>query len=315
MPTIDEKRVYTDNSGVETVFLAAELGVVAVSVSDDLIGEFGVVHRCRARDVATAGALVAVATDEDVLLADRSAADESDDTEESGDAEAGAAVANDRDLDFAATGFGPATAVGFDGDTLLAGDDEGRVEMGAVKGSDAAWADVGTAAPVRAIDGRLVAAADGAYRVGSAGLTHAGLDDARDVDAEPLVATGSGLYKLGNGWMDVLDGPVDAVDAAGKRGLAVRDGILYERAGTDDAEIGRVETGDTENGRAGTGDTDGDDTWAESPLPIDGDVVAVTHGVDASYAVTAEGTIAVRLPGEEWRHRELGVRDVAAAAV
>ncbi|WP_049986678.1 HVO_0234 family beta-propeller protein [Halobellus rufus] len=292
MPTIDEKRVYTDNSGVETVFLATELGVVAVSVSDDLIGEFGVVHRCRARDVATAGALVAVATDEDVLLADRSA---------TGAAEGGA-DGTDRDLDFAATGFGPATAVGFDGDALLAGDDEGRVGRIDADSDEPTWEAVGTAAPVRGIDGRLVAAADGVYRVGDAELAHAGLDDARDVDAEPLVATGSGLYKLGNGWMDVIDGPVDAVDAAGERGLAVRNGVLYSRAETGGGESGSNEVGDA-------------DAWIESPLPIEGDVVAVTHGVDASYAVTAEGTLAVRLPGEDWRHRELGLRDVAAAAV
>ena len=297
MPTIDEKRVYTDNSGIETVFLAAELGVVAVSVSDDLIGEFGIVHRCRARDVATAGPLVAVATDEDVLLAERGG----------GSTDGGNDPESDRDLDFAATGFGPAAAVGFDGDTLRAGDDEGRVGRCDASGTEPAWEDVGTgtAAPVRAIDGPLVAAADGVYRIGSAGLTNAGLDDVRDVDAEPLVATGSGLYKLGNGWMDVLDGPVDSVDATGKRGLAVRDGALYSR----------VDGGDSERGGEGADDGNGDGAWAESPLPIEGNVVAVTHGVDASYAVTAEGTLAVRLPGEGWRHRELGVRDVASAAV
>ncbi|WP_144905042.1 HVO_0234 family beta-propeller protein [Halobellus captivus] len=284
MPTIDEKRVYTDNSGVERVFLAAELGVVAVSVSDDLIGEFGVAHRCRARDIATAGPLVAVATDEDVLLANRTDADSAD-----------GATDGNRGLDVAETGFGPATAVGFDGETLLAGDAGGRVgrvDVADATGSEPQWTDAGsTAGAVRAIDGPLVAAGDGVYRLGAAGLAHAGLDDARDVDAEPLVATGTGLYKLGNGWMDVIDGPVDAVDAAGGRGLAVSDGVLYERTGDDG------------------------DTWDEASLPVDGDVVAVTHGTDAAYAVTAGGTLAVRLPGEEWRHRELGVRDVAAAAV
>ena len=309
MPTIDEKRVYTDNSGTETVLLATGLGVVSVSVSDDLIGEFGVVRRCEARDVATAGSLVAVATDEDVLLAARTSTNE--------EADSGTSTATP-EIDFAETGFGPATAVGFDGGTLFAGDENGRVARSDGEGSwssdsdhsgggddgdgteSAAWADVGTTGSVRAIDGGLVAADDGVYRVGSGGVTHAGLDDARDVDAEPLVATGAGLYKLGNGWMDVLEGSVEAVDAIEERGLAAVDGALYAR-GLDSGE-----TGDASDER---------DRWVEEKLPVDGDVVAVTHGVEASYAVTADGALAVRLPGDEWRYRELGVRDVAAATV
>ncbi|MDQ2056001.1 hypothetical protein [Halobellus sp. H-GB7] len=289
MPTIDEKRVYTDNSGTETVYLATGLGVVAVSVSDDLIGEFGVAERCHARDVATAGPLVAVATDEDVLVADRSAAD--------GDA---ASTAGPSDaLDFAATGFGPATAVGFDAGALLAGDEEGRIGRcaapdDAASDADATWTEVGSAGAVRAIDGGLVAAADGVYRVDDSGATHAGLNDARDVDAEPLVATGSGLFKLGNGWMDVLSDPVDAVDAVGPRAHAVSEGTLYARDPDADTH---------------------EEAWHEEALPIDSDVVAVTHGAESSYAVTADGTLAVRLEGDEWRHRGLGVRDVAAAAV
>ena len=317
MPTIDEKRVYTDNTGTETVYLASGLGVVAVSVSDDLIGEFGVAHRCRARDVATAGALVAVATDEDVLLAAR---DDGGDTEEGSTETSGGG--SDRDLDFRSTGFGPATAVGFDGETLLAGDESGRVARVEDVETDDGWGEIGTATAVRAIDGRLVAAEDGVYRVGRGGLTHAGLDDARDVDDEPLVATGSGLFKLGNGWMDVLDGPVDAVDAAGARGLAVRSGTLYSRVSDVDA----VGSDDSGGGAGSGGSTDGAgsveavdgsdaDAWEATSLPVPGDVVAVSHGREAAYAVTGDGTLAVRLPGEEWRHRELGVRDVAAAAV
>ena len=290
MPTIDEKRVYTDNSGTETVYLATGLGVVAVSVSDDLIGEFGVAERCHARDVATAGPLVAVATDEDVLVADRSAAD----------GDASSAPGPSDALDFAGTGFGPASAVGFDAGALLAGDEEGRIgrcaapsDAASDKG-DATWTDVGSAGAVRAIDGGLVAAADGVYRVDDSGATHAGLDDARDVDAEPLVATGSGLFKLGNGWMDVLSDPVDAVDAVGSRALAVSEGTLYARDRDADAD---------------------EEAWHEEALPVGGDVVAVAHGAASSYAVTADGTLAVRLGDDEWRHRGLGVRDVAAAAV
>ncbi|MBB6646949.1 HVO_0234 family beta-propeller protein [Halobellus ruber] len=285
MPTIDEKRVYTDESGTETVYLASGLGVVAVSVSDDLIGEFGVAHRCRARDVATAGPYVAAATDEDVFVCDRRAAAD-------GGPDTGSA--------FSATGFGPATAVGFRDGALLAGDDDGRVgraevdpeAVGDGTPADAAWTALGTVGAVRAIDGDFVAAADGAHQVGDSGLRPVGLDDARDVDGEPLVAAASGLYKLGNGWMDVAPGPAAAVDAADGRGLAVCDGDLYAR----EPDAGE---------------------WVAAAPPFDADatVVAVTHGAEAAYAVTAAGRLAVRVPGAGWRDRDLGVREVAAAAV
>lgn len=278
MPTIDEKRVYTQKSGAETVYLASGLGVVSVAVSDDLIGEFGVRHRCRAHDVATAGPLVAAATDDDVLVCDRRA-----DGEETG-AEAGDGA------EFEPTGFGPTTAVGFRDGTLLAGDGDGRVaRLGSADDAEnSAWEELGTTGAVRAVDGDFLAAADGAYQISSDGLRPVGLNDARDVDAEPLVATGSGLYKLGNGWMDVRPEPTTAVDAAGGRGLAVCDGDLLARS---------------------------DGAWTDAGLGVDADIAAVTHGVEAAYAVTESGRLAVRLPGSEWRDRSLGVGTVAAATV
>lgn len=290
MPTIDEKRVYTDASDTETVYLASGLGVVSVSVSDDLIGEFGMLHRCHARDIATDGPYVAVATDEGVLVYDRRA-----------DATADARAGEEGGAGFTATGFGPAAAVGFREGALLAGDSDGRVgriDLGdseAVAGEGTAgteWTDLGTVGAVRAVDGDFVAAADGVHQVGASGLRPVGLDDARDVDAEPLVAAGSGLYKLGNGWMDVAPGPATAVDAAGERGAAVCDGDLRARA-------------------VGVGE------WTVTEPPFDGDttIVAVAHGAEATYAVTEAGRLAVRLPGGEWRDRNLGVREVAAAAI
>ena len=283
MPTIDEKRVYTDESGTETVYLATGLGVVSASVSDDLIGEFGVVRRGRARDVATAGPYVAAATDDDVLVYDRRVdADAADDRAGS-------------DGGFVATGFGPATAVGFREGAVVAGDDGGRV--GQCNPDDAAaagaeWTDLGRVDAVRAVDGGFVAAADGVHRIGDSGLRPVGLDDAHDVDAEPLVAAGSGLYALGNGWMRRLEGTATAVDAAGGRGLAVRDGDLHVREASAGA-------------------------WTATDPPFDdgAEVAAVTHGAEAAYAVTADGRLAVRLPGGTWRDRRLGVADVVAAAV
>ena len=284
MPTIDEKRVYTETSGAETVYLASGVGVVSVSVSDDLIGEFGVRLRCHARDVATAGPLVTTATDEDVFVRDRRT-----DADETGNEAGGGTV-------FEPTGFGPATAVGFHEGRLLAGDADGRVarfeaDDGGSPG-DGTWEPLGGAGAVRAVDGGFLAADDGAYRIDASGLRPVGLDDARDVDGEPLVATEGGLYKLGNGWMDVLAGPVTAVDAACGRGLAVRDGDLY------------IRESDT-------------DEWVDAGLPFDGDneIATVAHGETAAYAVTGSGRIAVRVPGGEWRDRSLGVGEVRAAAV
>ncbi|MDS0297482.1 hypothetical protein NDI76_01835 [Halogeometricum sp. S1BR25-6] len=285
MPTIDEKRVYTDNTGTETVFVATGAGVVAVSVSDDLVGGFGIAHRCTARDVAAGGGTLAVATDEDVFRADLTAAG---DDGVNADADGGGTEAAEA-LAFEAAGFGPAAAVGFGDGSLLAGDDEGRVARfdGGESGENGEWTDLGRVGGVRAADGPLVAAADGVYRIGD-GLSHVGLDDARDVaGSEPLAATGAGLYKLGNGWMDVLSGEFDAVSVDGGRAHAAGDGDLYARG-------------------------DGGE-WSRVPLPVAGDVAAVTHGRDATYAVTDAGTFLVRLPGEEWRHQILGLRDVAAA--
>ncbi|RDI71637.1 HVO_0234 family beta-propeller protein [Halopelagius longus] len=302
MPTIDEKRVYTDNTGTETVFVATSVGVVSVSVSDDLVGGFGVAHRCSARDVAvergTADPTVAVAAEDDVFAAP--AADVDPESPEA--------------ATFEATGFGPASAVGFDGSTLLAADGDGRVaRYEAVDGDtegdgggigDGKWTTVGTVGAVRALDGDLAAAADGVHRVTDDGLTPAGLDDARDVvvgaDAAvaPLAATGTGLFKLGNGWMEELTGAFDAVAAsADGRRHAVSEGDLFARG--DDGE------------------------WAAVPIPVEESVVAVAHGVATTYAVTDAGTFLVRAdrseegerPDPSWRHQVLGLRDVGGVAV
>lgn len=285
MPTIDEKRVYTDNTDTETVFVATSAGVVAVSVSDDLVGGFGIAHRGEARDVAAGGGTLAVATDEDVFRADLTAAEG-----EAADAGADGSEAEVADaLDFEAAGFGPAAAVGFDGESLVAGDDDGRVaRFDGTRGGSDAWTDLGRVGAVRAVDGPLVAAADGVHRIEEDGLSHVGLDDARDVaGSEPLAATGTGLYRLGNGWMDVLEGEFDAASARDGRAHAAGGGDLYARG--DDGE------------------------WSPEPVPVAEDVAAVAHGSAATYAVTDAGTFLVRLPDAEWRHQILGLRGVAAA--
>ncbi|MFC7114070.1 hypothetical protein ACFQH2_02475 [Natronoarchaeum sp. GCM10025703] len=76
------------------------MGVVVASISGSRVGEFGLEYRTTVRDIAGAPGRIAVATDEDATLL-------------------GEEVAH--------LGFGPATAVGFDGEGIVAGDSEGRI--------------------------------------------------------------------------------------------------------------------------------------------------------------------------------------------
>jgi hypothetical protein len=192
--SIEEKRVFSSKTGKTEVFVAADVGVVAVDVSDDRVGGFRVAHRCTARDIAGRAGRVAVATDEDVLLA----------------------PGYDR------TGFGPAVAVGLAETRVVAVDETGQV---GTLGFDAtlgdSWERIGRVDEPRAVDGRLVAAGSGVARVTDDGLRPAGLADVRDVAAAgPFAATGEGLFYLGNGWMEIEGGPWDVVDAAGDGGRA-----------------------------------------------------------------------------------------------
>lgn len=287
MTSIDEKRVYADRAGRETVLVASSAGLATVSVSDGLVGEFGLVHRCDARDVATragraAGASadqqgrVAVATNEDVLLGPVD--------------------------DLEPAGFGPAVAVGVDGDHVLAGDADGRLGSQPHAASGGDWVDLGRVdGPVHAIDGDLVAADGGVYRVvgndgGERSLQHAGLAAVRDVSAVgvPLAATADGLYRLGNGWMDALDGDVRTVAADPATAQPGRLGLAH--AATDDALFEY---------------RDGD--WESVPLPVEESVVGVAYG-EATYAVTADGTFLADA-SEGWRSRTLGLPDVGGVAV
>lgn len=273
MATIDEKRVYADRTGKTEVYVAAPVGVVAVDVSGDQIGGFGIDHRCAARDVAADGGRLAVATDEDVLV---------------------------RGADgYEPTGFGPAVAVGFDG-AALAADEGGRVARRVGDEGGDEWETVGRVGggdgDVRAIDGSLVAAADGVYRAGDE-LEYTGLDDARDASADgvPQAATADGLYSLGNGWMEALDGGFRAVDAGGERAHAAADEGTYARV---------------------------DGSWARIDLPTDEPIVDLAHGGGAAFALTGDGTLLVSA-GERtdadadavWRAQTLGLAGASGVAV
>ncbi|WP_458207354.1 HVO_0234 family beta-propeller protein [Haladaptatus sp. NG-SE-30] len=254
MSSIDEKRVYGDREETTTVHVASELGVARVEVSADIVGEFSIAHRCVARDVAGRDGHLAIATDEDVL-----------------------------DGEFSSLGFGAAVAVGFDGDDLLVAGEDGRIAR-----YDGRWHELGSVANVRAIDGDMVATADGVYQVTGEGVQHVGLDDVRDVSTAgiPLAATGDGLYWLGNGWMDAAPGDYRVVSAIPDAAYAATDDTLFTR--------------------------DGDD-WRAVSLPVDEPIADVAFG-DGVYVVTESGTFLATV-GDDWRSRHLGLTGVAALAV
>lgn len=256
MDTLEEKRVFATKTGSDTVLVAADIGIVAVAVTADRVGEYGLVHRCAPRDIAGSNGQLVVATDDDVLITDA----------------------------FEHTGFGPSSAVGFtDGSPVAAGLD-GRIGR-----YDGAWTHRWTVEGIAALDGDLVAAVDGVYQLNDEPV-NVGLKDVRDVSASavPLAATGSGLYALGNGWLDVLDGDFHFV-AQRADGIAAHAGTangFYERT---------------------------DNEWRLLDVPVDDPIVGVGYG-DGVYAVTDTGIFLTR-SGTEWRRTSLGVAGVVGIAV
>ncbi|WP_137291099.1 HVO_0234 family beta-propeller protein [Natronorubrum halophilum] len=291
MDSIEEKRVYGDREGAVEAYVASSIGVVRVRVAGDTVGEFGLCNRCNARDIAATGGTVAIATDEDVrILQLEGARDE----------------ATEADATFVGTGFGPAVAVGYDGAELVAAGPDGDVFcLPAGADADATggeWEPVESdgVATVRAIDGDLVGTDAGVYRVHDGSLDHAGLTDVRDVSANgvPLAATADGLYKLGNGWMETLEGPFETVDA------------------DPHSERGRLARAHAVSGTTVYAYDADDDTWREydrSSAPI----VGFGYGPTA-YAVTERGTFLAATPADgngPWRSRTLGVGDVTGLVV
>lgn len=207
MPTIDEKRVYSDRETPATIYVAAEQGLVVARLSGDIVGEFSLARRCVARDVAATPEALVVATDDATLVAP-----------------------DGEPASLTETGFGPAVAVGIHDDHAVAADAEGRVARRTFDEDD--WTDLGTVDDPRTIDGPLIAAADGVHRVDGDRLVDAGLTAANDVASEgaPLAATDEGLYELGNGWMVAREGRHVVVDTDGTSAHAVADaGTVFGR--------------------------------------------------------------------------------------
>ena len=332
--SIEEKRVYAGSAGRTDAYVATGTGVVRVSLSADKVGAFDMVAREPARDVAVrpgsdAGTLdlAAVATENGLRVA---VAD--DDPEFVPLDETPEAVEDGGD----ATTDSPAVAVGVHEDAFLVARADGGIDRVALAerigdGSppSATAIRIGEVPNPRAIDGPLVAAADGVHRVANAdtgpgdpGLVPVGLDDARDVAGTgvPLAATADGLYWLGNGWMAAREATASAVAADGDgHAMAVVAGDLLVRDGTTRG----AGSGNTPDDKEGSGSTVasgeptqgwGSDAWATATLPVDERPVALGYGPGISVVVTEAGTLCVDA-GDGWRHQVVGVRDVGGVAL
>jgi hypothetical protein len=243
MSSIDEKRVHGANTEPTALFVASDIGLTRVAVAGERVGEIELHDRRPARDCAFDWEL-AVATDEDVLV--------------------GESLEKSK--------FGPATAVGF-GDGLVAAAPDGTVARRI--GDD--WHECGSVETVRAIVSDFIATDGGVYRITDDELQYAGLDAVRDVATAsvPRAATATGLYHLGNGWLDDLDGDFTMVSADAERAHAATMDDFYAHDGE----------------------------W--QPTGIETSVAAVAYA-DGVYAVTRDGALLVETD-DGWRKHPLGV--------
>ena len=247
MSSIDEKRVHGANTEATALFVATDIGLVRVAVAGERVGEIELADRRTVRDLAISEGQVAIATDENVLVGES----------------------------LESTGFGPATAVGFDG-SLLAAAPDGTV----ARRVDDDWTELGRVEAVRAIDGDLLGTDGGVYRLADGELHYSGLDAVRDVAVigTPRAATATGLYRLGNGWLDELDGDFGMVSAESAQVYAATADQCYEYDGE----------------------------WT----PIDG-IDRTVVGVTGIYAVCADGTLCIETEDGRRAH-PLGVGEARA---
>jgi hypothetical protein len=216
----DERQLFGDRREEQTLFVASELGVTQIAVAAAQVGQFSLIERCPATDVAADADLLLVGTEESVLVG-------------TGDG-----------LDSLA--FGPAAAVGIDDDWLYAASPNGtvaRYDRTLLAQDDAPaesteWETIAEVSGPRRFDGELLATEGGLFRVGES-LESLGLTDVHDVSrAGPLAATASGLYSRQDGeWVSEHDGTATAVVSDGDRAHAVIDGAVFERDGGDWQEL------------------------------------------------------------------------------
>ncbi|MFP9190092.1 hypothetical protein ACLI4Q_00275 [Natrialbaceae archaeon A-CW1-1] len=332
MQSIDEKRVYGDRSGVTTVYVATDVGVVRVLVSGTTVGEFGLLERCTARDIAAGVDVLAVATDEDVLVCRLETGGGNGVGGEDGDGDERST------LSFEPTGFGPAVAVGVHQGAVLAADEDGvvaRYELESETGSTATgdWLplEYGTDAPapssVRSIAGDLLATDVGVFRDWDGRLEHAGLTDVRDVSAAgvPLAATAEGLYKLGNGWMKELDGSVDLVcaDPVSEPGsLARAHAVVADEWYVFADGSASADASSSSAGPSATTTTTASGEWTrvedDEAISSSDPIAGVAYG-EAVYAVTTTGTVlaadTASADDPSWRAHTIGISGVCGLAV
>jgi hypothetical protein len=276
MSSLDEKRVHDPNFEPERAVVASETGVAFLSIAAGRVGSVSLAHREPAADVATNGDRIVVASEEAVLELDGEEVEE--------------------------LGYGPASAVSIDDrDRVLA-----ACEDGLARHEDGEWRSLGSVGPdgsvgeIRAIEGDLLASITGVYRITNGELRYSGLEGTRDVTSvgTPRAATDTGLYALGNGWLEELDSEFTTVSAdpetsspgALGRAHAAGPGGFYEH----------VEGG-----------------WQRRALPIEEPVADVGYG-ETAYAVADDGTLLIEDDGKEnerWRTHPLGLQGVRALAV
>ncbi|WP_181687064.1 HVO_0234 family beta-propeller protein [Halorhabdus salina] len=275
MGEMAEDRIYADRRGKRDVYVGAGLGVTLVAISDDRVGRFRLLRGGRVHSVAADETCVVIATDEGIYRATHG--------EET----------------FEDLGFGPAVAVGLDGEPTATGPDGDPIAAGSdgnlARYDGEGWQSIGQVTDVSAIDGEWVAAPDGAYRLTGSSVERTGLTNVRDVAAGdvPLAGTDDGLYAYGDGsWTREQEGAFSALASDGQRSHAVGETGLFER---------------------------GDDAWQRRSLPVDEPIVDVGYA-QGPIAVTDFGTILVDPPAakdgaEGWRSRSLGLTDVTSLAV
>lgn len=261
---LDERRLMGAARDQTVAYVGSSLGLTRVEIAGDQIGRFSLVLRDRVRSVAGGSGRLLVGTDEDVLVA-------------SGEA-------------FVSTGFGPASAVSLADGTPIAVDQSGDVAR--LVGDN--WVPVGSVVGPARMDGDLLVAGDGVYRIGAA-LTYLGGDAVRDVaSAGPYMATADGVFRYDDGWHREGAGDCTLVAARAGRAHAVCDRELRHR---DSGE------------------------WQTGPVPTETAIAGLAHG-ESLYAVTADGTVLVRATAdvtpdgrEGWRSRALGTPAVVGIAV
>lgn len=273
MSSIEEKRVYSTSAGKTDVFVATGVGIARVACSGGLVGGFELIHQCTGTDITAADGRLAAATEKTVLVW--------------------------RDGEFVSSGFstqitqsGAHRAVGFHEGLIAAGPDR-------IARYTDTWHDLRVPETehgpltINAIDGSLVAAEEGVYRITGSELSPVGLERVRAVSGAPvpLAGTETGLYQLKNGWETVLDGTVHCVESDGTR----------VHVATDDGLFVRLERDGTHT------------EWEQVSLPVSERIAGVAYG-ESTYVVTVDGTFLIGAEGE-WRARSLGLPDVCGLAV